>query len=319
MSKCAHDYARCLSNPFTGPLACVPSYPAMMSLKTRSWSRGTFSTGTNGFGFVIVDPFRGGFNDSNSVSWSTSLYAGTTCSVGGTDVLFSNTNAQYQLSSLGDDPALLQARVVAAGLRIRYIGTELNRGGQKIGLMDPTHDSLDGRNISSANNELQSKVFPVSREWSTVLYRPVFDYELNYQQTSPPTNDEFYMGFLVQAASSATPLEYEFEFYVITEYQGRTVRGQTASHHDPVGFAAVNTTATTSKSLLPNSEKDTHREESFLGQVSRYVKDGVTSVTHFIESAEQAYEVGADIVSGGTKLLGKIEGLAKPILSITGI
>ena len=126
LSRCAADYAMCLSNPFTGPLACVPVSPTVMSLKLRAWTKGEFKSGTAGVGYINADPYSAVASDLACVRHSDAAYAGSTVAlsgVAGTSAHFSNS--PYINASFTNGAAGAQYRVVSAGLRIRYIGTEL--------------------------------------------------------------------------------------------------------------------------------------------------------------------------------------------------
>lgn len=316
MSKCASDYTRALTNPFTGPLACIPSYPAMNSLKTRQWAKGNVSTSaTTGFGFIVVDPTRAMFNDGNAVYYTLSTFAGTSIADTGTGVSVGNTNAQFSYLQVGPLASQLQFRVVACGVRIRYIGTENNRGGSKTGLSDPTHDTLIGRTVVNFNAEETSKRFAVNRNWTQVLYRPVITNELEYApqiySTACPN-----MGFIIQGASNTTPLEYEFEVYAIGEYQGRDARGQTSSHYDPTGFAAVNTVSNTSLALRPNDHPDKTRENMMMQQTNHYIANGISTVSHTAQHISNAVDAGSDFMSSVGKAFSFVEGLVAPIMAI---
>lgn len=316
ISKCTNDYARALANPFTGPLACVPSYPAMMSLKTKQWTKGTFSTSaTTGLGFCVVDPYRTAFNDVNSNVVSFSTYALSTINSLAPGAFGFPTNAQFSTAELGPLPSQLQFRLVACGVRIRYIGTELNRGGQKIGLMDPTRSSLDGHGIADFNAEITSVKFPIAREWTSVLYRPVDNADLTFATSITPGYN-FSMGFIVQGASSTTPLEYEYELYSVVEYQGRIARGQTPSHYDPTGMAAVNSVSVLSKALLPNSQSDAARETQIIGQTTHYIANGISHANTISKTIDNAVQGGSSLMSSLGKAWNFVEGLAAPLMAL---
>ncbi len=282
MSKTSHvsrgssDYARCVANPFDGPVGGIPSFPSVKSIKQRAWAKGVLNTSpTTGFGYIVVNPSQLSFNDAVGVGYTNSNFNDTVIGVpgSGSGNAFITSNSQYDTSQLGTTAASLQFRVVACGVRVRYVGSELERGGQKVGLMDPTHDTLVGRGISDFDAELDSKRFAVSREWTYVLYRPITNSELQYQSTVDPS---FSMGFTIQASSATTSLTYEFEAYVVTEFQGRTIRGQTPTLHDPTGFAAVDYTLQTSKHLLPTTSNNSKREGSVMSDVIKYIAHGVS-------------------------------------------
>lgn len=280
-----------------------------MSSKQRSWTKGTLSTGTTGFGFIMFDPVGAAVNDRSSVWASDSSYAAGVTAISGAGVVATNSNSQYSSADIGATNPLNQFRVVGAGVRIRYAGTELNRGGFVNALADPTHSNQTGASLLTIRAEPEAKQFPVNREWTTVLYRPVFNDELNYQSDwtlAVPAHV-----IVVTAASAATPLTYEYECFTVHEFQGRSVKGMTPSHSDPTGFAAVNTTALTNPVLRPNQVASPNREKGALTSVAEYISRGTSSVATIAQDAAHAVSIGADIVSAGSKAWGALTTIAE--------
>lgn len=280
LSKCATDYARSLTNPFTGPEgACIPSYPALMTRKLRVWCKGVMSSGTAGFAYILASPERSAANTTNSVFYSGPTYAGsvlTTSAAAG--VLAGMSNSDYPIGSFGATANLAQYRVVSSGLRVRYIGTELNRGGQLIALQEPTHDSLEGYTIPSMDAQDQSVRFKVNERWTTLTYRPITDAETNFS-TDPSGGGlrPYYLGMAIQTPPGVTQT-YEFEFFTNLEISGQNVRGSTPSHVDLTGYSAVHTVSQTSRLRLPHQETNEAREKSFLDEVLKYASEGLTWV-----------------------------------------
>ena len=58
LSKCAHDYLRALTDPFSNTIdaPCIPDLHDVPSWKIRTLQRGIFTVGTNGVGYLIVSP-----------------------------------------------------------------------------------------------------------------------------------------------------------------------------------------------------------------------------------------------------------------------
>lgn len=318
LSPCAREYAASLANPFTGPAACVPDYPSLLTRKVRTFSKGTLSTSsTTGFGYITMHPPNGVANDVPIVNYSTSAYTGTTALVqtpaaAGTAFGFSNSEYTAALFSSGQVD-FSRFRVVSAGLRIRYIGTELNRGGQVIGIMDPDHSSImidntTGKTQSQIEGLTESRRFPVDRDWKTVLYRPVDDID-NSMQTSEQSlwmvasgHDQFdpgffYMTFYVIGASATTSLSYEWEAYANYEISGRNVRGKTPSHFDPTGFAAVHAATVQTDVLLPSSETPAQRVEKFTKHALSYLDTAISFGKGLGSAAKMLAPVMADVVS----------------------
>jgi hypothetical protein len=55
---CTLHYTAALLDPFdySGEMPCVPDMHTIPSYKYRQYARGEFSTGTNGKGFIMVNP-----------------------------------------------------------------------------------------------------------------------------------------------------------------------------------------------------------------------------------------------------------------------
>lgn len=315
LSACAADYAKCLANPFTGPLACIPDFPVLYSSKQRVWAKGSFSTGTLGLGFIVANPLAAAANDLTCVWTSSAIYALNSVDITNVNTVTVLSNSQYANANFGPTPANIQCRIVGAGLRIRYMGSELNRGGYKIALLDPTHDSLNNATVATMRAEPTSVEFAVKREWTQVLYRPVYNDEMQFADainTAAP-----YMAFLVQSATATTSLEYEYEFSVVYEFQGRTIKSMTPSHSDPTGFAAVNASSLTSPALIPNNTPDKQRENMSLQTAAHYVGQGISSVSSGLETASGFVKSGAKVVSQAHNFWKDIEeifSMAAPLL-----
>jgi len=266
LSTCALNYARALANPFTGPLACVPSFPALLTRKMKCYAKGVLQTSnTTGVGFIYCDPSSFVASDSANNSYSSATYTGTTFSLVGVGTNLFVSNSEYVQAQFGLSALLNQYRVVSFGIRIRYVGTELDRGGQIIGFCDPNHIALTGRNVADLDGEIESKRFPVDRNWITVLYRPVFAQDTDFSYSMVPLgNATNYIGFILVAASATTPLSFEFEVYGNFEIVGRNVRGKTPSEVDFAGYGAVNTATVTTTHLQPNNRSAIDNEKAMV-------------------------------------------------------
>lgn len=275
LSGCARDYARALVNPFTGPLACVPSFPALMTRRMRCWSKGTFTTSsTNSFGYILAEPTNMVVNDVDAVACSTAASNVTVAAntvAGDPNIALFRSNSEYVQAQIGSGAGLVQYRIVAMGIRIRYIGTNLNQGGIINGLHEPDHDTLVGNGISQFDAQTEARRLPVTRNWATVVFKPVNSVNFNFANATggSSTNTAWYMGFVLQ---SAVPSQtYEFEVYAIYELEGRIIRGKTPSHADPVGLSSVTAVAATTDSLYPTLKPAEASEKSMVDQATDYL------------------------------------------------
>lgn len=289
LSSSATAYARSLANPITGPLAAVPVHPAQLSKKFRVWIKGTFNVQTNnGIGWVAMSPDWMIANNFPGVY--TSLATGTSAtwfpfgSAGNYVELYSNS--EYVDSNVGTGENQFEYRVVSAELKARYIGTELNRSGQKVALMDSNHQTLFNRTLSSLDAEETSKRFPVDRTWTRVLYRPVDNDDFEFSSVLPlPASNNHYMGIALQAPSGvSTP--FEFEAYATFEIFGKNIRGMTPSHVDPTGFGAVHAVSQLGQNLYPTKITGPELEKTMVKDSAQYVVGQTTSYSHIPRSSD---------------------------------
>jgi len=249
LSPCARDYLSVLENPFSGKVACVPNFPSIPSRKVRYWARGVASTGTAGVGFVALNPFIS-WNDTladptNTVYYTDSSFAGTTTSyASGAGVQRTNLNSEY------DSTSLYKYRLVAAGLRVRYAGTELNRGGRVFCLEEPDHASTASFGLSNIARYDGHRVFRPDQHWKSITYHPADEDEFDYFGPLVAGNLHFMLA-MFEAASAATPLAFEFEVDCIYEMIGSVVRGLTPTPVDMVGLSAVQTFTNTTNNRAP--------------------------------------------------------------------
>lgn len=145
------DYAHNIFNPFIRTGARIPHSPIVSSQMVTTFAKGVFNTNAAGLGFIQVAPMRGIASDGNLGNVTSNLYAGTTFPAFGTAfTALLNTNSPYTLADFDvADDTCLSARVVSAGIRIRFVGTELNKGGRVYGLDSEGHFSLIGRDLTS--------------------------------------------------------------------------------------------------------------------------------------------------------------------------
>lgn len=311
LSECTRNYAASLANPFTGPLGCVPIAPTVMSLKIRTWVKGNFATSSTGasptgFGFINADPYCAATYDTTSVVHSDASFQGTSIpnlATAGTSQHFSNS--PYANISFAPTAAGIQYRIVSAGLRIRYTGTELQRGGTIAAFVDPTSNSTIGQDFSTVMAEVTSRKFPVNRSWTTILWRPVLigDYAFQTDPASHFTNALFGpMCILVQSPSASLASEYEYEFACCYEMNGRFVRGQTSTPVDVNGQNAVASAALKAGGIMPHQSEAESHSRSFLTNVasevhkfSSYVTDSVTAVESIVGTGAQIFKAGRTI------------------------
>lgn len=144
--ECSQHYIKALYDPWNVPAGvCIPCdlFP-LPSQKVMVKKRFTVTLSSNGCGFVV---FNGSMaNDIGCATYST---AG---SVGGVDSAF-NAGASWTVADALFDTLpysnadivtnkTVQARLVAAGIRARYVGIEDKRGGSYISCEEQDHQDL---------------------------------------------------------------------------------------------------------------------------------------------------------------------------------
>lgn len=315
IAKPAQDWAASLVNPFTGPLTGIPDYPAIQTRKYRTLAKGTMSTGTAGFGYIAMTPDYFAINNGTAVSFTDSTYAGTTILLAGAGNNNVLANSDYALAAFGAGAGLAQYRVVSAGLRVRYNGTAFDMGGSTVGFVDPRHQSVLGKSYTDISGEVQAKTFPVVRKenhWVHMVFRHLDSDDLNYKTAFPAftpaaTDQSSYMVFAC-SQPGATVQTFDWEAYATIEATGRAVRGQTPSHYDPVGFAAVHAAMNFGDLLLPWQGDSSQREKEVIAAAAKYASKHTSSTTHVLSDAADVARGVGDTVSGAANIVSTIAG-----------
>lgn len=249
LAPCSVRYAQSVLDPFNyvaNELPCIPDSSDAPTFKGSMIAQGTFATGTTGFGYVTVAPYATSLNNVASILHTTSGYAGSTLT-GTYNATGVSTSfmSRAPFSTVG----FPIGRLVALGLRIRYIDTELARGG-RVGVASAsdasnTDDTLNGLSSDELFSRPNSISKPVDRRWHQVTYRP------------RAIDNEFYKcgvdrGFSASGSAANAQLAIfiegqpaaKFEYAVVAYWEYKpsginSVPATTKSHVDPVGYAVV--------------------------------------------------------------------------------
>jgi hypothetical protein len=246
--KCTKHYTGVLTDPFSyafnGPEVCIPDQFSQPTFKVSTLQRGSFKVGTS-IGFVACNPWIAG-SDAYNASFSDSTFTGTAISAStATTGVYTIENPNYPYG--GGTTVSRNYRVVGCGLRVRYTGTELNRGGQLIACSS-IHDefnTLNGLTLSDLASRPNTRIYPVERKWRTIAYQPHWAGASDYLGgsvilpvlTGTNSKDGTRMAFM---ATGTTGNTFEFEivnFYEILPTSNRSVPDTTASHSDLVGVS----------------------------------------------------------------------------------
>lgn len=249
--SCAKDYFQSLLDPYNANPCCLPLFPALPSLKGKCWIKGTLSTGAAGSAFIQVNPTLA--NDAtlaqgcaaivSNVSWGfgrTATAAERTVVTGGLSGL--NFNSPYTVAMLATVGGV-EWRVVSLGIRVRYTGPEIERGGTIYCLEDPDH--MDLQNESPPTLMAFPKCYrsQVNRDWVTCNWVPKRATEVEYTSNYSYTIMRWPLLVYIQAASN-TSVTYEYEITMNYESIGSYVPTRTMSYAaDPAvksGLASLN-------------------------------------------------------------------------------
>lgn len=297
--ECSVHYIQALFDPFDTPAGvCIPadSFP-LPSQKVKSFQRGTFNLGTTGYGFIAVAPAP--WSDV-SIAWtSTDLSVGnaSTIATAYTNIgLGANTKLPFNFVTDALANKSVQARVVAAGLRIRYSGTEDNRQGLYV-----AHEDQDlGTTIDKSYNDVRDINQSASARpsgdgtWDqTVCYSgpsnpgnvefTQFKYPLsnNLDNNDPASFGTWPMIIYCQGGAAQA---IEFEICTHIEYIGSKVQGKTKSHADSVTYGKVLETVKDVSAIKPIAPKEGPSAfQRFIGAVQ--------------ESLPQIVDVGMSVAS----------------------
>jgi hypothetical protein len=315
LSPCADHYLRALVDPFSleGGSACIPDEFDFPSAKRLVITRGTMAVGTLGVGWLIVSPNTFA-NDVNSWVCTSANYAGS--SVGNSHTANVVSGAQ-NLPFSGADfvPTGFSGRWVGFGVRMRYLGTELNRSGRII----PIRLNRIGQNLmgATAQDFLASPEIPsiaVTRTWKAVTLLPRGGGPVLVQgganlDTSMVAGDTVYtfgttpyegvtpwltytqgydIGFWVDGSVAGNAFEWEIysHYEFISAGGGLAPDGLTSSHSDAPGVSAIRNAL---ESNLPVGDTS-----AALNHALKFLKDyAPADISHV-----------ANGVMAGTKLLG---------------
>lgn len=198
LSECAAKYALALADPWNSNAigACVPAPPARGSRKVTTVTRGIVTIGVNGIGFIAVSPTLIG--DFASIYYSNSAYLGTT--INATNVVVAGVskaaqlNIPYSKSQLTTENTTyftteVRGRIVSCAMSLKYIGTELNRGGRVMCYASPDHQSINALDTASMGARIESEFSTPgsSREKCWVVSYGIDESEFDYCEARPET------------------------------------------------------------------------------------------------------------------------------------
>lgn len=292
--ECTRDYAYALSNPFKAhedgiSNVCVPDQSLAPSLKMAVRMRGSVATGANNFGYVGAYAVTLN-NDLRVVKYSqtantaddTTPFNDLQWGSGGGSGPVNLAPEQYPYSAADMLNENCAGRLVACGLRVRYVGTELDRGGSIYAYREPDNGSCSGSTIADILRSMQTRVMPVTRRWTTITWNPRTAGDFDYRaQTGSVTAD---LNMVLALHSAAPDAQFEWEYVAFTETVGPVVFGVGKTHSDAVGFAA----------------------SQYVAQKDEYVHTGngpswkstIKSIADAVRDGSRAFSAAANFVGG---------------------
>jgi len=262
------EYAHNVMNPFVRTNTRIPHAPMVSSQKVSAIVKGTAITNANGQTFISVAPIRAAAFDGNSVIVSDTAYAGTVFpSYGTANTTFFNSNSPYNLADLTyNNSQTFAARIVSTGLRTRYIGTELNKGGRVFSIDSEGHFPLDGRSLSEISEDPVSHEDTLNNEWRSVRRHTMYPQDFDYQKyhtgvaweytvgNTYSTDQNYSLGTIIQSAVINQPIEFEVHFHF--EFFGFKTRDrEVPAASDPVGVSLIQHTMADLRLKMRNHPK----------------------------------------------------------------
>lgn len=244
LSDCSKLYLKALTDPFgmfpTAP--CVPDLYDSPSKKFSVLLRGTFVVPAATPGVITFRARDAMFNGTAIGYASSASYAGAGIPVLASDpgvIAITSSQGPYSAAQNGPGAANIQNRCVGAGLRIRYIGTELNRGGLIIPFRHPQNQSVGGYTLAQCSNFRTTRLEPASRGWHGITWRPVDAPDYEYYDGPVAANPPGTAGsIVVLIAPCGAANTYEYELVSHHEVTGAT-DNTTRSESDVAGLSAI--------------------------------------------------------------------------------
>jgi len=283
LSPQTEDWVKAVENPFD----CIeppfiPTYPARASRKVKTFARGTMSTSaTTGFGALVVTPTAAAATDCGI--YTNNLYTGTTIpALTGTGAIAFQANCDYSAGSFNANTGV-SARLVAMGIRIRYSGTNLNKGGTCYALEHPNHGDLGGLNIAQLMAYESCARVPVTEnKWTNLVYHFLDASDFNYLATGFGSTVNSH-AICVQAPVPTTSISFDWEYVGFWEYIGVNVRGKSPSFSDIVGLEmAVNAASLEMTSASQESAHiglDGHANSHYQSVIGRILEVGSATLS----------------------------------------
>jgi len=285
------NFAKVYSDPFTKESARIPVFPIVSSQLERFFCSGSSVANAQGYGWITVTP---SFTMTNVGGVAVSTAAS------GNSILSSNwdtigTSSPYKAGDFAEGTGYFSARIVSAGIRIRYTGTTLNSSGQvycfqmsplgtsNASLTIPEIKQIPGYKQYAFNNSnwhtLTRHVMSTEDTWF-MNYNPTLDrFEYaNSDNSSDDNNNRLGIIFLAYPGAS-----FDWEYVVHVELIGRKLSRQGVGIPDTQGFES--TVGTFAKLRHQDTTTKDHNAGGTWSTLVGLLKKGVKTLVPMIPSA----------------------------------
>jgi hypothetical protein len=131
-------------------------------------------------------------------------------------------------------------RVVGCGVRVRYVGTELNRGGTAVKVVGGDLTDFAGVAYTSLISLPEARIEPVNRQWHTIAYRSVNTVKSDFTSSGTLNITNSSPMVVCLTGSPSNMFEFEIIRYFEAISSGTTsVLGVSKSDSDGVGMSIV--------------------------------------------------------------------------------
>lgn len=334
LSHCALKYATAIADPWSieAEGACIPRHPTRNSMKVRGFGRFKITVGTGGVGFAYLIPNVS--NDTASIVYSTSTYAGTNANVS----VNSNTTGVSTGSLSGlpfgytsfqpsdkYTPAAAAGRIVSCAMSWQYTGTVSDMGGVCYAFVSPDHSNTNNIGTDKIGAYAETQVTRVDNKRHWIGLSSLDDVELNYPEPAdnqtvspimevvcPYSNGDTFSSYAGDSNLGGSPaciwiqgkagITFQVEVVTHIEYVGSVAQyALTPTHSDAVGFEIVSNAAARLPSLA-QAKPEASRPS--------LMKEALTQIGHELRPA--AAVVGKSLLSiAGNAIAGAAFGVAK--------
>jgi len=312
LTDCTIKYAAAVHDPFnTSVGACVPDVDVRTSFRTKCWARGVMSTGTNGFGFIALNPYAGLASDFACCSYTVANIPENkiVTTIDGISVLGLPMNSLFESTAFSPTIAgkRLAFRPVAWGLRMRPITAELELAGVCAGIT--IGNAANAEDLQWTDLMGQQEVEPIAvastREWTTVTGTGSMLFGIDAGNYASSLKDAGISdaGRVVTYLMCEGCPEADFEFEIVAHYEiDGEIPGKLPSHCDPIGQSAVDALTAPPRARAARNRRDgTHEAKGFVSDVCDYVLDGISGLAKW--AAPKVKTAAKDAALGSLLLL----------------